>query len=901
VLGLSLFRGGGKHRLRGRRGLAAVLALTAGAGLLTAAGVAAMARASSSTAQASTVTPASGELNTVLPERLLDTRTTTGGHHAKLGPGAIMTLPVLGQGGVPWAGVSAVLINVTAVNETSRTGYLTVYPTGMSRPISSSLNYVGNTAIANQSLVRVGSNGTVSIFNNAGSTDVIVDVQGWVSDDASTGNGQTTSGAPVRILDTRTTNGGHDAPLGYTQSLNLQVEGVGGIPAGVSAVWANVTAVPVGTSNGYLTAYPSGSALPVSSTVNFQPGVITATFALLPVSASGAITILNHSTKANVIVDVTGWLSGGDVTTDAGTQPITPVRVLDTRTTTGGHKAPVGPGGEVSAKVLGVGGVPATGVAAVVVHVTGTGATSNTYLVGSGTGLPKHGSSSLNLNGGTTASNNVTVPVGTDGAVSVYNYVGDVNVVIDVQGWIAAPVLTVVPPLASALGAGALTSSDGEQAAQILNNANRYAVTTWWNDVYPVLAAAPLHSEITSDDASAMADDAGTTSVSTWDNTRRITMEAYSLAISIATGAYNPGPAPAGTGVPTATATADAVKMIGLVAGAHLMNMPGGWGATTESTFYAAYIGTAAWLLWDDLSPAVQAEVAKVVYFEAEWGLDADTGIYANAAGTVVNPGNTDADGDSWLPMAAQLATVMMPTNAHVALWENVVVRDALIAWSRPSDLTNSTQVNGATVAQWIDDQGSNVLPGGDLINHNRFAPDYSSLIYQNMEDILVTALAGQSAPQAITTLVGPVYAAYTTVKYAAPPYDAHPAGDPDGTVYPPLNADSSTIYYPQGCDWGLGQEIPYALADAQTAAFGVVTGTAAQTAASYEALHAGKVLSEQQANADGSTYGTNTTLYTYQGREEHTAQMAGLLYLTMYVRDHSLSSFNENNDVLAP
>ena len=52
------------------------------------------------------------------------------------------------------------------------------------------------------------------------------------------------------------------------------------------------------------------------------------------------------------------------------------------------------------------------------------------------------------------------------------------------------------------------------------------------------------------------------------------------------------------------------------------MNKPGGWGATTESTFYAAYIGTAAWLLWNstDMTTQLKAEVAKVVYFEAEWG-----------------------------------------------------------------------------------------------------------------------------------------------------------------------------------------------------------------------------------------------------------------------------------------
>jgi hypothetical protein len=267
---------------------------------------------------------------------------------------------------------------------------------------------------------------------------------------------------------------------------------------------------------------------------------------------------------------------------------VLPQRILDTRTTTGGHKAPVGGRASVSVKVLDVDGVPSTGVAAVVVHVTGVGPTVGTYLQAFGTGNPKRSSSTLNLNKGATVSNNAIVPVGPDGAVSVYNSQGSLNVVIDVQGWIAAPVLTVTPPLASALNAGPLTSADGKQALTILNNANRYAMTTWWNDVYPSLVRAPMHSQILLDDVPALTISA--TTVNTGDNTRRLCMEAFSLAVSIATGAYNP--ADSGN-VSTATATRRTVTIISKVVAAHLANMPGGWGATTESTFYAAYVGPA--------------------------------------------------------------------------------------------------------------------------------------------------------------------------------------------------------------------------------------------------------------------------------------------------------------------
>lgn len=912
MLGFRLGHGG--MTVRGSRRMrwpAMALALAAGAGLLGTANWEAPALAGTArpAAQAAAVTPATGVLTQVLPRRILDTRTTTGGHQAKLGSGATMRLGVLGSA-VPGAGVSAVLVNVTAVNETSRTGYLTLFPSGITRPTASTLNYRGNTAIANQALVSVGSDGTISIFNSAGATDVIIDIVGWVGVSATAGSGQTTAPAPARILDTRTTNGGHHAPLGNNQSLTLKVEGAGGIPAsGVSAVYANLTAVPVGSAGGFLTAYPSGTSQPVSSTLNFLNGVTTANFTLLPVSASGSITITNHSVGANVIVDVAGWISGGDVTTDAGIKATTATRILDTRTTLGGHKAPVGSNSSVSVGVLGVGGVPSSGVAAVVVHVTGVTPSTGTYLQAFATGYPTPSTSVLNIPQGATVSTTTIVPVGPAGKVTIHNANGSLNVVADIQGWVAAPALTVTAPLTSALSAGALTTPDGAQATTILDEANRYAVTTWRTSIEPALIGTPMKSEVmlSPDDVKALTgtkpetamvpQSAGAAAtVNTTDSVRRLCMESLSLATSISTGAYN---SPAG--YTTAQATSFTVGIISQIVSQHLTTTPvstsGGWGATTESQLDSAYCGTAAWLLWPHLSATTQSQVAKMVYFEAAWGMGVPLQFYANNSGTVLQPGDTGSDPDSWDPLPVQLALVMFPTSPLVPVWQNTVVRDAIVAWSRPSDDSNATSVNGAPVATWINGRGSNVLSGGDLFNHHRYAPDYSTLIYQNMEDVLLTSLAGASAPDASTALVGPVYQAYTTVKYPSsdpwvPSYDSD-----GGTVYP-LSATSATVYYPQGIDWGPGQEIPYALVDAQNQAF--VSGAPA-SAAGYEKLHASAILSEQQSHSDGSTYGANTTSYTYVGREEHTAQLAAQLFLTEYVRDHNLFSFTNNNYWLAP
>ena len=126
-----------------------------------------------------------GDLTSVGPARLLDTRpgyATVDGLHAgggAVGPGGTRSLPVLGRAGIPSAGVGAVLVTVTAVAPSSAT-HLTVFPTGIPRPNASSVNLPAGATVANLLVARVGAGGTVSVFNNSGSTHVVVDVVGWL-------------------------------------------------------------------------------------------------------------------------------------------------------------------------------------------------------------------------------------------------------------------------------------------------------------------------------------------------------------------------------------------------------------------------------------------------------------------------------------------------------------------------------------------------------------------------------------------------------------------------------------------------------------------------------------------------------------------------------------------------
>nr|WP_166682442.1 PKD domain-containing protein [Streptomyces sp. 846.5] len=118
-----------------------------------------------------------------------------------------------------------------------------------------------------------------------------------------------------------------------------------------------------------------------------------------------------------------------------------PQRVLDTRNGTGARKAKVGPGGVVKVKVAGASGIPGSGVAAVTMNVTDTNASADSWITAYADGSPRPTASNLNFRAGQTNPNLVTVPVGKDGYVDLWNGNGSVDLIGDIQGYFStAPV-----------------------------------------------------------------------------------------------------------------------------------------------------------------------------------------------------------------------------------------------------------------------------------------------------------------------------------------------------------------------------------------------------------------------------------------------------------------------------
>ncbi len=254
-----------------------------------------------------------GFLNPLPPRRILDTRAPA--DQPALGIGQTRRLQVAGQGGVPAAGVSAVVLNVTVTNG-SASSHLTVFPTEAARPTASNLNWGPGLTVANRVIVKVGPDGSINLFNFQGSVDGVVDVGGWFSadgsDPAALGAGFTGI-TPIRIADTRPeTRKGTDATLGPRGTIRVQVAGVAGLPdiaskAPPKAVVLNVT-VTRPTARGFLTVFPGDvSQLPLASDLNWVPDQTVPNLVIVKLGADGSISVFNSAGTTDVVIDVVGW------------------------------------------------------------------------------------------------------------------------------------------------------------------------------------------------------------------------------------------------------------------------------------------------------------------------------------------------------------------------------------------------------------------------------------------------------------------------------------------------------------------------------------------------------------------------------------------------------------------
>ncbi len=238
---------------------------------------------------------------------------------------------------------------------------------------------------------------------------------------------------PARILDTRNGNGYSGPKPGADTTITLQVAGRAGVPAtGAAAVVLNVTATAA-DGPGFVTVWPSDQPRPLASNLNLSAaGQTIPNLVTVPLGADGAVKLYTFA-GAHLIADVAAWFPPG-----AGYSPLTPNRILDTRSGNGYSGSKPGAGATVELAVAGRGGIPATGATAVVLNVTATEADGPGFVTAWPTGAPRPTASNLNLtHAGQTIPNQVYVPLGANGSVSLFTFSG-AHLIADVAGYFTA-------------------------------------------------------------------------------------------------------------------------------------------------------------------------------------------------------------------------------------------------------------------------------------------------------------------------------------------------------------------------------------------------------------------------------------------------------------------------------
>ena len=375
----------------------------------------------------------------VAPYRVLDSRTGQGFPLRKVNAGEEFTLALTT---VP-PGSSAVVLNVTITDSADR-GFVTVFPTGVTRPTASSINVdgVGQT-IANLATVPIGTAGSVEVFSQM-QANLVADVQGYYVPATSAQAGRFVPVNPTRLLDTREPSSPRFGALKAGEAIDVNIAGLAGLPADATAAALKVT-VTDSSARGFWTVYPTGSTPPTASNLNVDGAGVTIANQVLARLNGGHTAVFSQS-GGNLVIDLVGWFTGpSSPASDVGLfVPVTPARLLDSRQPPLG--ATPGPNRTAEVPVANRFNVPASGVGAVVVNATITDALAAGYFSISPAQTYRPLASSLNATyAGQTIANHVIAPVSTAG-FSFYTQSG-AHLIVDIAGWYTGTELpTVLPP-----------------------------------------------------------------------------------------------------------------------------------------------------------------------------------------------------------------------------------------------------------------------------------------------------------------------------------------------------------------------------------------------------------------------------------------------------------------------
>ncbi|MCW2522016.1 MAG: hypothetical protein JWO63_351, partial [Frankiales bacterium] len=358
------------------------------------------------------------------PYRLVDTRIGKGAPKARLGKGGVITISTAAAH-VP-ATATSVVINLLGVNAAGST-YLSAYPTTFAN--TSNVNFATTDPTAAVGAVVPLSNGTFKVRNYSAKIDVVVDVLGYFAPTAGLRYQPLTR--PVRVLDTRTSTGGHHRAVVnnevLTQSFASSV-----VPSSADSVVVNVT-VTDDRGSGWLSAYPSTYS--GTSTLNYAK-YARANLAVVKLNKATSLPSIKlrlSGASVDVVIDVLGYFSSSAPMRYVSL--VNPVRLADSRSGVGIAKNTLTPNRDATVTAAGINGLP-TSTAAVLASVTATGAgLGNITTFAAGQSLPL--ASTVNYDANRAVSNAASISLGSGGLFKVHESTPS-PVIVDLFGYFIA-------------------------------------------------------------------------------------------------------------------------------------------------------------------------------------------------------------------------------------------------------------------------------------------------------------------------------------------------------------------------------------------------------------------------------------------------------------------------------
>jgi hypothetical protein len=428
-------------------------------------------------------------LKRVSPKRAFDTRpdSAVGYSGPKPGPRSVVTAAFAGVSGIPSAGVSAVIVNIT-VTEANGPGFVTAWAHGSAQPGTANLNVerTGQT-IGNLAIIPVSSDSSADLFTLTGA-HLIVDVLGWFAIEPPSANvgAPSTSGTLVRDGSFEPSSSvpqvSSFATLDSTQTIGawMVAEGAVDLVGAGSAVAQDGSQFVDLNGNGHdpgvleqvvptlpgrryrvsfqLAGNPNGDPVVKVMEIAFGDGLhrysfdttgktndalgwTLQSFDANPDCGSSTVLSLRSLTPGDKgpNVDTIQVVDIGPSTScrKAGYQAVGPARLLDTRPDSAvGYSGPKPAAGSiVKVQITGREGIPDGGLAAVVVNLTATETDAAGFVTAWASGGEQPGTSSLNVDSaGQTRPNHAIVPVGDDGAIQLFTLQGT-HLIVDVFGY----------------------------------------------------------------------------------------------------------------------------------------------------------------------------------------------------------------------------------------------------------------------------------------------------------------------------------------------------------------------------------------------------------------------------------------------------------------------------------